>query len=463
MKSAAPRHQDGRARRDERRGGNHPRQGRRHHSAPGWFPMPWPPPRNFELDGRQWSIQLRPARYYKPYSLTLLDFTHEVYPGTQIPKNFSSKVTLADPENERSPPGADLHEPSAALSRRHLLSIRLRAGQQRHRAAGGPQSELSGALRRLRDRVPRPDLSSSPSTSPASPAGSSQPPRHETLHSLSRPARRRPVARLVMDRIPSPSRTTSTCGPSAACRCWSAAASSRSTPWRAIRCSSCAASRRCACQTAAKWSASRWLADVLFNRAGGRHLSGLCHRQPGGARHVRLAAGGQALLHLRRTPAAHLPKIDEEGQTRREDGSRETHAVPNRHLQPAQLAVSLSATQEQHPAGRRHRTSARKSTPMPRPSPRVPPRSNKAPTPLDKDQLALLRTSVARYESQAQVRLHARRGAARRRPGRRLADHRRRPDPGGIAANHSRLRRRLRRHGRRLPRRRSRHLRPGGQ
>ncbi len=38
--------------------------------------------------------QLRPARYYKPYSLTLQDFTHEVYPGTQIPKNFSSKVTL---------------------------------------------------------------------------------------------------------------------------------------------------------------------------------------------------------------------------------------------------------------------------------------------------------------------------------------------------------------------------------
>jgi cytochrome c biogenesis protein ResB len=52
----------------------------------------------FEADGRKWSIQLRPARYYKPYSLTLLDFTHETYPGTQIPKNFSSKVNLADPE-----------------------------------------------------------------------------------------------------------------------------------------------------------------------------------------------------------------------------------------------------------------------------------------------------------------------------------------------------------------------------
>ncbi len=55
-----------------------------------------------ECDGRKWSIQLRPARYYKPYSLTLLDFTHETYPGTQIPKNFSSKVNLADPEAKES-------------------------------------------------------------------------------------------------------------------------------------------------------------------------------------------------------------------------------------------------------------------------------------------------------------------------------------------------------------------------
>jgi hypothetical protein len=56
-------------------------------------------PQNFEVDGRQWSIQLRPARYYKPYSMTLKDFTHEVYPGTQIPKNFSSTINLADDVN----------------------------------------------------------------------------------------------------------------------------------------------------------------------------------------------------------------------------------------------------------------------------------------------------------------------------------------------------------------------------
>lgn len=57
---------------------------------------------NFELDGRQWSIHLRPARYYKPYSMALKDFTHEVYPGTRIPKNFSSTINLIDPENKEN-------------------------------------------------------------------------------------------------------------------------------------------------------------------------------------------------------------------------------------------------------------------------------------------------------------------------------------------------------------------------
>jgi hypothetical protein len=55
-----------------------------------------------EVDGRRWSLQLRPARYYKPYSLSLIDFTHETYPGTQTPKDFSSKVTLTDPTHNET-------------------------------------------------------------------------------------------------------------------------------------------------------------------------------------------------------------------------------------------------------------------------------------------------------------------------------------------------------------------------
>ncbi|PYL57465.1 MAG: hypothetical protein DMF31_10675 [Verrucomicrobia bacterium] len=55
-------------------------------------------PQTFACGGRTWIITLRPSRYYKPYSVTLQKFTHEKYAGTEIPKNFSSKVTLIDPE-----------------------------------------------------------------------------------------------------------------------------------------------------------------------------------------------------------------------------------------------------------------------------------------------------------------------------------------------------------------------------
>jgi len=55
-------------------------------------------PQTFAYGGRTWMITMRPARYYKPYSVTLQKFTHEKYAGTEIPKDFSSKVTLIDPE-----------------------------------------------------------------------------------------------------------------------------------------------------------------------------------------------------------------------------------------------------------------------------------------------------------------------------------------------------------------------------
>jgi hypothetical protein len=55
-------------------------------------------PQTFSCDGRTWQLVMRPVRYYKPYSVTLQKFTHERYVGTEIPKNFASKVTLIDPE-----------------------------------------------------------------------------------------------------------------------------------------------------------------------------------------------------------------------------------------------------------------------------------------------------------------------------------------------------------------------------
>jgi hypothetical protein len=55
-------------------------------------------PQSFSWMNRTWQLVMRPARYYKLYSVTLQKFTHEQYAGTEIPKNFASRVTLIDPE-----------------------------------------------------------------------------------------------------------------------------------------------------------------------------------------------------------------------------------------------------------------------------------------------------------------------------------------------------------------------------
>ena len=51
-------------------------------------------PQKFDFAGKTWKIVMRPKRVYQPYSLTLEKFSHDVYPGTDIPKNFSSRVRI---------------------------------------------------------------------------------------------------------------------------------------------------------------------------------------------------------------------------------------------------------------------------------------------------------------------------------------------------------------------------------
>ena len=51
-------------------------------------------PQTFHIGNRTWELALRLRRFYQPFSLTLLKVNHEVYPGTDIPKNFSSRVQL---------------------------------------------------------------------------------------------------------------------------------------------------------------------------------------------------------------------------------------------------------------------------------------------------------------------------------------------------------------------------------
>jgi hypothetical protein len=55
-------------------------------------------PQTITWNNRVFQLALRPRRYYQPYSIQLVKFQHDIYAGTDIPKNFSSRVLLQRPE-----------------------------------------------------------------------------------------------------------------------------------------------------------------------------------------------------------------------------------------------------------------------------------------------------------------------------------------------------------------------------
>jgi hypothetical protein len=57
----------------------------------------FPQPIQFKVGSKPFSIVLRPKRYYRPFSIALEEFRHDRYAGTEIAKNFSSRVRLIDP------------------------------------------------------------------------------------------------------------------------------------------------------------------------------------------------------------------------------------------------------------------------------------------------------------------------------------------------------------------------------
>jgi ResB-like family len=53
-------------------------------------------PQEFQYDGRAYQLAMRPIRYYHPFSIKLLNFNHAVYRGTDVPKDFRSRIRLAN-------------------------------------------------------------------------------------------------------------------------------------------------------------------------------------------------------------------------------------------------------------------------------------------------------------------------------------------------------------------------------
>ncbi len=62
-----------------------------------WLSMHVERPQEAPVDGKTYRLVLRAKRDYKPYTIRLREFRHDVYPGTDVAKNFSSEVTLDDP------------------------------------------------------------------------------------------------------------------------------------------------------------------------------------------------------------------------------------------------------------------------------------------------------------------------------------------------------------------------------
>ncbi len=56
-------------------------------------------PQQVDVGGKPYLIQLRFKREYRPYTVTLIDFKHDKFTGTEMARNFSSQVRLTDPEN----------------------------------------------------------------------------------------------------------------------------------------------------------------------------------------------------------------------------------------------------------------------------------------------------------------------------------------------------------------------------
>ncbi len=55
-------------------------------------------PQSFTVNDHTYELVMRQRRFYKQFALKLLDFRHDRYAGTDIPKNFSSRIRLLDSE-----------------------------------------------------------------------------------------------------------------------------------------------------------------------------------------------------------------------------------------------------------------------------------------------------------------------------------------------------------------------------
>jgi hypothetical protein len=63
-----------------------------------WLVSEMVKPQQFSWNNHNYELTMRFKRLYKPYSMQLVKFQHDIYAGTGIPKNFASRVVLHRPD-----------------------------------------------------------------------------------------------------------------------------------------------------------------------------------------------------------------------------------------------------------------------------------------------------------------------------------------------------------------------------
>jgi hypothetical protein len=100
-------------------------------------------PQTFETGGKKFTVVMRSERIRHPFSLTLLKASHTVYPGTDIPKDFRSRVRIDNPQTSE--------KREVEISMNHPLryggytyyQYQMDAGQAAQQAGRAPTSVLS--------------------------------------------------------------------------------------------------------------------------------------------------------------------------------------------------------------------------------------------------------------------------------------------------------------------------------
>lgn len=65
-----------------------------------WLVSPYLRPQEVSAGGKSYRVAFRDERAYLPFSLKLLEATHKKYPGSDLPKDFRSRVLIDNPETK---------------------------------------------------------------------------------------------------------------------------------------------------------------------------------------------------------------------------------------------------------------------------------------------------------------------------------------------------------------------------